>query len=140
MRGIDLANTDLRGLSFSQSDMTACNLEGANLSEAQLAETIIIQANLKDTELFASHLFRVIAKQTDIKGANMYLTDLRFAQLTEFHGLSQVQLDFSIADTGTKLQEGLSEPALWLEWSKAEELQLHREKTSEETEESGHQK
>ena len=113
MRGIDLAESDLRGLSFSHSDLSYGNLQGANLSEAQLAGTMLIQSNLREADLFAAHLFRAVCEGADVTGAKMYMTDLRYTHLSGLSGLSQEQIDSSFASETANLPEGLRQPAFW---------------------------
>lgn len=121
MRGVHLAGTDLRGLTFSLSDMTSCNLLAANLSEAQLAETKLSDSNLRQTHLFGAHLFEVTAERTDVTDAHMFLTDLRKTRLLGLIGLSQKQINGAIARPETELPTGLTPPVAWTELAKDRE-------------------
>jgi len=114
MRGVCLAGADLRSLSFTESDMTACNLQAANLSEVQLAETKLSYSNLRATDLFSSHLYKVFMPKADLTEAVMWMADLRGTRLTEVKGLTQKQLDSTAAGSDDfGLPMGLEAPSHW---------------------------
>jgi hypothetical protein len=113
MRGAYLAGADLKGLSFSMSDMMSCNLQGAQLIEAQLAETRLSHANLKDADLFSAHLYRTELTGSDVTGASFWMSDLRGTKVKRIRGLTQSQLDVTAAGSADSMPEGLLPPQQW---------------------------
>ncbi|MEB3350094.1 MAG: pentapeptide repeat-containing protein [Cyanobacteriota bacterium] len=57
LRGVNLADTDLRGVDFNGADLRGTNLAGADLSGANLAGTNLAGADLSDALLYGTRFF-----------------------------------------------------------------------------------
>jgi hypothetical protein len=118
LRGCYLAGADLKGLSFSEADMTSCSLEGAILAESQLLEANLSYTNMQGASLFSAHIFNANLDGADLTGAGMFLADLRGTSLRSAGGLSQEQLNYAIGMPKQFVPEPLVRPDVWKSFEK----------------------
>jgi len=92
LRGTDLANQSLDGVSFRQSELAEANFEGANLCrtnfkgaslrEAHLAHARLDEANLENADLEGARLCNATLIRANLSRANLEGADLEGARLT----------------------------------------------------------
>lgn len=122
LRGAVLQGANLRGANLQRAHLTRANLKAANLLKADLYRADLEEADLKEADLQGANL-----KMANFKGA--LLTDANICSvgipgrvnvarvdLSEVGGLSQLQLDQMIGDTGVILPPGLIYPRNWPTW------------------------
>jgi hypothetical protein len=73
------------------------------------------EAVLRRADLFWAHLKGANLNGAHLEGANLYRARLEGANLSLATGLIQEQVDAAFGDASTKLPEGLTRPAHWLE-------------------------
>lgn len=88
MDGVDLSDTNLRGVSMIWILLTGANLEGADLRETKLMGSWLNGANLKNADLRESDLRMVNLtdaklNNANLKNADLSGSDLRMANLTD---------------------------------------------------------
>ncbi|MGL5827565.1 MAG: pentapeptide repeat-containing protein, partial [Nocardioides sp.] len=90
---LELADTDLSGLSFVRANLTGANLRRARLIDTNLREALLIRADLTQARLTRADLSEVVAIKASFRQAD--LTEVRF-----------VNADLTTADLSGALVSG----------------------------------
>jgi hypothetical protein len=118
---VNLAGTDLRGLSFAgarfkDADLRNCRLQDANLAMADCRDALLSGADLSGASLVAADLRgadlrAAVLYGADVDGASLDETDLRSALLggavdkADVRSLTMQQLQAAVLDDGTRLPD-----------------------------------
>jgi uncharacterized protein YjbI with pentapeptide repeats len=130
LEGAVLWGARLRKAFLGSADLSRAILWSANLKEAFLAKARLDGAELSDANLEGAQLSEAHLNSADLRGANLAGASLWTAHLegAQFEGahldganlrgsadLSQEQIDKARGNAETKLPEGLTPPAHWLQ-------------------------
>jgi hypothetical protein len=145
LRGTDLRGSNLGGVHLEWANLGNAHLGRANLAGAHLEGVDLVDAHLEDTRLTGAHLewtnlARTIFKgahlegadlvdahleEANLEGAHLQWANLKGAILKDAHlegadldgatEASQEQLTSAFGNSATRLPEGISRPARWLE-------------------------
>ncbi len=92
-----------RTVNRQHADLIGANLRGADLRGASLRGTYLIRADLRDADL----------READLLGTDLRDADLRGADLRGSLFLTQVQVNASKGDMGTRLPTAFARPTHW---------------------------
>jgi hypothetical protein len=110
-----LRRANLREVHFERANLRKAHLEGADLRKAHLERADLSEAHLERASLVWAHLERANLREAHLERADLRKAHLEGADLTSVDGLAQEQIAGAFGDTETKLPEGLTHPAHWLE-------------------------
>jgi hypothetical protein len=110
---VELWRADLSQVDLSEAILTGADLSAAILSAAILSGTDLSDTLLSHTDLRGADLSKSVLANADLSGADLRGADLRGADLREALKLTQKQINSARGNAGTKLPDGLKQPAHW---------------------------
>jgi NACHT domain/Pentapeptide repeats (8 copies) len=114
LRGADLEDATLNGVSFGGCDLMAINLQGSTLENADITMAQMWGANLEGANLYSASLYESNLGKAYVSGTNFFLADLRGGDLASVSKLDQMQLDLTgLGSVDGQLPEGITIPLSW---------------------------
>ena len=123
----DLSNTELRRCDFKHSNLQNATFQNAHCTDADFRSANCTSTDFSNSDLRGS-LFRGgtfshatfhDSKMQDVNARSTLLLDRKTESISDLRasvGLSQVQLDVMLGDTGTLIPEKLLRPVHWPIW------------------------
>ena len=115
---VKIINSTLAKSDFSRATFTQAEITDVDWSKSELGRADFGKARLARVDFGFSNLSRAVFHGADLSavdfgGAYTFLTRFEGVDLSRVTGLTQMQLEQSCGDAGTRLPQGLGTPASW---------------------------